>query len=62
MDDFAYRKNADGTIDSICPICFRTVGTAPVKKLLNKWEQMHVCDERDVNRFRLCVGVNRISD
>jgi hypothetical protein len=24
---FPHRKNADGTFDSICPICFRTVAS-----------------------------------
>jgi hypothetical protein len=41
---FAHRRNADGTIDSICPICFVTVHTATCESDLSASEREHACD------------------
>jgi hypothetical protein len=41
--DFAYRSNADGTIDSICLACFRTAGSARHAINLKELEGKHSC-------------------
>ena len=41
---FAHRTNKDGTVDSICKKCFRTVGTAEEAAPLKVLEDAHVCD------------------
>jgi hypothetical protein len=40
---YAYRRNADNTIDSICLICFLTVATAKNESLLSEAERSHKC-------------------
>jgi len=40
---FPHRKNADGTWDSICTKCFRTVATAKRESSLADAEAEHVC-------------------
>ena len=40
---FAYRQNQDGTIDSICLLCYRTVCSATSKDGLGDGERMHKC-------------------
>jgi len=45
LHQFPHRHNADGTYDSICPVCFRTVGTHRVETVLLKYEEEHVCRE-----------------
>ena len=42
---FAYRKNADGTIDSICLSCFLTAAKARSVEELAVAEKSHECDE-----------------
>lgn len=48
---FPRRRNDDGTIDSICPICYRTVAheTNPAK--LTEMEHAHVCEDRHIKRI-----------
>jgi hypothetical protein len=41
---FAYRENANGTVDSICLRCFRTVGTASSRQVLAEAELPHRCE------------------
>ena len=41
---FPHRKNEDGTIDSICPCCFMTAGTALNEAELSEIEHNHTCD------------------
>jgi hypothetical protein len=43
--DFTYRQNGDGSFDSICLDCFRTVGTAESIETLKAPEKQHVCQE-----------------
>jgi predicted nucleic acid-binding Zn ribbon protein len=43
--DFTYRQNGDGSFDSICLDCFRTVCTAESIELLKAPEKQHVCEE-----------------
>jgi hypothetical protein len=40
---FPHRLNSDGSIDSICPKCFKTVGTADLEAKLHLLESTHVC-------------------
>jgi hypothetical protein len=40
---FPHRKNADGSWDSICSKCFRTVATAKSERILADAEANHVC-------------------
>ena len=40
---FPHRKNADGSWDSICSKCFRTVATAKRESSLRDAEASHVC-------------------
>jgi hypothetical protein len=42
--DFTHRQNGDGTVDSICLHCFRTVGTAENIEGLDASEKHHICD------------------
>jgi hypothetical protein len=42
--DFTHRQNGDGTVDSICLHCFRTVGTAENGQGLGESEKHHICD------------------
>ena len=42
-DKFAHRKNADGTFDSICLACYRTIATTAQESMLSVEEQSHVC-------------------
>jgi|CZKL01.1.fsa_nt_gi hypothetical protein len=49
---FPRRVNADGTHDSICIDCFRTVGTAQRESDLKPFEEHHVCDEEDLYLWR----------
>ncbi|MGB6692249.1 MAG: hypothetical protein WBE76_30770 [Terracidiphilus sp.] len=41
---FAHRFIPDGTVDSICPRCFVTVGPAANETDLVPKEEQHVCD------------------
>ena len=42
--EFARRVNRDGTIDSICLYCFRTVATSQDESTLLFHQEQHVCD------------------
>ena len=48
---FAHRENANGTFDSICLRCFRTVATARSESALREKEQQHACDLEDLHAF-----------
>ena len=41
--EFAHRQNADGTFDSICLSCDRTVASAQSEAELSKGEKEHSC-------------------
>jgi hypothetical protein len=41
---FPHRRNSDGTVDSICPRCFVTIGTSTCESDLPAIEAAHVCD------------------
>lgn len=41
---FPHRINRDGTIDSICPHCYVTIGTSTWEADLERMEAAHVCE------------------
>jgi len=41
--EFPHRSNKDGTLDSICPRCFLTIGTSTWEAELEQMEARHVC-------------------
>ena len=49
---FAHRRNDDGTVDSICPSCFRTVAQSARELDLHKAEDSHVCNPSLVEHYR----------
>ena len=42
--EFPHRMKKDGTIDSICPRCFETVGCSTWEADLDRMEAAHACD------------------
>jgi len=48
---FPHRANRDGTIDSICPRCYETVGTSTWESDLEHCEAAHVCEPAQLRRF-----------
>jgi hypothetical protein len=46
-----HRANRDGTIDSICPRCYATIGTSMWEAELERMEAAHVCDADRVEYF-----------
>ena len=50
---FPRRHNHDGTIDSICPECFRTVARCRSEAELDGHEHRHVCDPESIAELRL---------
>jgi hypothetical protein len=50
VNNFKHRHNQDGSYDSICPLCFRTIGTRPRQEELDQDERSHICDEVDLMR------------
>jgi hypothetical protein len=46
--EFAHRLNADGTFDSICLDCYRTVSSANREEDLLKGEKKHSCPADDL--------------
>jgi hypothetical protein len=47
---FPHRRNRDGSFDSICGICFATVGSAATERELEPMEMKHVCQGMPVVR------------
>lgn len=41
---FAHRMNPDGSIDSICTTCFRTIASEDSEGKLFSHEERHLCD------------------
>ncbi len=44
---FPHRLNKDGTYDSICKVCFQTVGSNAMEAMLAELEKRHVCVKPD---------------
>lgn len=49
---FPHRTNPDGTIDSICPHCFATIGTSTWEADLESIEAAHVCDPARLTYYK----------
>lgn len=49
--DFPHRMNKDGTIDSICPHCFVTVGCSTWEADLDRMEAAHICEPARLASF-----------
>jgi len=49
--EFAHRRNADGSFDSICCRCFATVSRQSCPSNLAQLEREHVCGPIEVHRF-----------
>jgi len=47
-EPFPHRRNPDGTYDSICPGCYRTIDRELVEADLAAAEIVHVCDPVDL--------------
>jgi hypothetical protein len=45
---FHHRYNPDGTIDSICLSCYRTIGTTESEDCLGSSERIHRCPEDEL--------------
>jgi len=46
-----HRSNPDGTIDSICPRCYTTIGTSTWEYELERLEAEHVCNTIELKFF-----------
>jgi hypothetical protein len=49
---FPRRHHADGSFNSICPRCFRTVARNKTKRELDTAEKRHICQEPDLAAVR----------
>jgi hypothetical protein len=63
--EFPHRMKKDGTIDSICPRCFATVGCSTWEADLDRMEAAHECDPARLTSFnqhrRMPVVAERLS-
>ena len=58
---FTHRFNRNGdTVDSICHVCFRTVGTATREADLETLEQRHACSPDDELRFNVLSEARKL--
>jgi hypothetical protein len=48
---FPHRLNHNGTIDSICPKCFATIGTSMWEADLDRSESRHICESWRLAQF-----------
>lgn len=64
LERFPHRRNSDGTVDSICPKCFRTVSTQSDENLLIRFEQEHVCvlDDTQMKNLTEVVKLRKTSN
>jgi hypothetical protein len=63
---FPHRQNSDGTYDSICIVCFATVGSGECEGELERIERNHVCNarallrrERSLDEWRSTARISR---
>ena len=54
---FPHRKNADGTWDSTCPDCLRTIARVKDQADLDAIERMHDCAQFERSGVRIGVFV-----
>ena len=50
MGHFPHRQNHDGTFDSICPECFKTVASDLNEAKLRRHEKRHVCEAGSLHK------------
>jgi hypothetical protein len=53
---FPHRQNRDGSYDSICPRCFRTISNRMTEAELARDEFRHICDDWYLDRVRAPEG------
>ncbi len=51
MSGFTHRPNNDGSVDSICLRCFRTIASDKNGRSLDVMELQHECDPADLMRL-----------
>ena len=56
---FPHRQNSNGTYDSICPKCFRTIDTRNEEGDLAAEERVHICGREDLLRRHMFATENR---
>ena len=54
---FAHRRNADASFDTICLTCFLTVGSALVDAALQDLESDHHCEPMRLDGYRNPPGL-----
>jgi hypothetical protein len=52
MTTFRHRANDDGTCDSICMCCYRTVASWVEEKQLAEFERKHICEDRFIRYYQ----------
>jgi hypothetical protein len=57
MITYPHRRNSDGTFDSICPECFRTVARVSIEVELAAAEAAHRCDAWRLEELRRDRGL-----
>ena len=61
MGPFTHRFNhKESTVDSICHVCFRTVGTATREADLEPLEQRHACSPDDELGFNVLSEARKL--
>jgi hypothetical protein len=53
---FPHRKNEDGSFDSICPVCFRTVACRVRESQLAELERGHICEDMYISGSPFLAG------
>jgi hypothetical protein len=48
VNEYTRRQYSDGSFDSICMTCYRTVGRAPNEDALTVLEKEHKCDVESI--------------
>jgi len=56
---FPHRVNGDGTVDSICDVCFATVGTSRSEEDLASFEASHLCEADRVAYYQTLESTAR---
>jgi hypothetical protein len=51
LSGYKYHHNSDGSFDSICPRCFRTIASGNSIEAIATVEAQHQCSEEDVAVF-----------
>ena len=52
VTQYAHRTNFNGSFDSICKFCFRTIGSSRNEADLNEPERFHACMDSDLMKSR----------